>query len=244
MSRLSTQTPAAAPARSPRRLGRLVQTIGAQRDVRSALQCAAELVRSAIGCDCVVITRRGGTHATVHRVAAGSPLLTSAIDKVATAFDGGLAGRAMDRQDEVVLDDLDARAQWPGFESALVRHSPVRSAAGYHLDLGPDASGALVLYSRTPGFFTDERVAEGDEIAACTAVALAGVADRVAVANLRIALKTSREISTAVGIVMSACRVQQDQAFDLMIAYSQRHHLKVRDVAAEIVYTGQPPASR
>lgn len=57
-------------------------------------------------------------------------------------------------------------------------------------------------------------------------------------ANLRVALASNREIGTAIGILMSARLITQDEAFTLLRQTSQRTHRKLRDVATEVVLTG------
>lgn len=53
--------------------------------------------------------------------------------------------------------------------------------------------------------------------------------------QLREALTTSREISTAVGIIMVRCETDAAGAFDILSQSSQRGNIKLRDLAARIV---------
>jgi AmiR/NasT family two-component response regulator len=57
-------------------------------------------------------------------------------------------------------------------------------------------------------------------------------------AMLRVALQNSRDIGTAIGILMSLHKISADAAFDLLRAVSQRTNRKVRDLALEVVETG------
>lgn len=61
---------------------------------------------------------------------------------------------------------------------------------------------------------------------------------RAQVANLQIALDSSRRIGVAMGIVMANRKVDIDEAFAFLRTVSQRRHQKLRDVADELVYTG------
>lgn len=64
------------------------------------------------------------------------------------------------------------------------------------------------------------------------------------IANLEIALQSSRRIGQALGIMMDRLAVTEDEAFTRLRMASQRSHRKLRDIAEEIVYTGQiPPAA-
>jgi hypothetical protein len=67
---------------------------------------------------------------------------------------------------------------------------------------------------------------------------------REKIANLEIALQSSRRIGQALGIMMDRLAVTEDEAFTRLRMASQRSHRKLRDIAEEIVYTGQiPPAA-
>lgn len=56
--------------------------------------------------------------------------------------------------------------------------------------------------------------------------------------HLRTALQTSRQIGTAIGIVMSGYKVTDRAAFDMICALSSRTNRKVRDIALDIVEQG------
>ncbi len=60
-------------------------------------------------------------------------------------------------------------------------------------------------------------------------------------ANLCVALEGSRRIGAAIGIVMSRRNVTYDQGFELLRHASQRLHMKLRDVAEEVLYIGRVP---
>ena len=56
--------------------------------------------------------------------------------------------------------------------------------------------------------------------------------------NLQAALQSSREIGVALGIIMNRLRSTEAQALDLLRVSSQDSQRKIRDLAADIVYTG------
>jgi hypothetical protein len=62
--------------------------------------------------------------------------------------------------------------------------------------------------------------------------------DRDEIAQLHAALATSRSIGAAVGIVMAFRRVTQDEAFQILSRASQASHVKLRDLALDVVATG------
>ena len=85
---------------------------------------------------------------------------------------------------------------------------------------------------RSPNRDHQPRIAELDRLHAELAAA------HTQIANLKIALESSREIGAAIGILMNRCRVSYEQAFDILREASQRTHRKLREVAADLVYTG------
>ncbi len=60
--------------------------------------------------------------------------------------------------------------------------------------------------------------------------------------NLERALHTNRRIGMALGILMSRRQLTEEQAFACLREASQRCHTKLRDVAEQVVYTGDLPA--
>jgi AmiR/NasT family two-component response regulator len=71
---------------------------------------------------------------------------------------------------------------------------------------------------------------------------LARAQDRIR--HLETALETNRHIAMAIGIVMARYGLPEPEAFDVLRRTSQRVHRKLRDLAEEIVYTGEvPPCS-
>lgn len=52
------------------------------------------------------------------------------------------------------------------------------------------------------------------------------------------ALNSARRIGMAVGIVMATCKTGPDTAFDMLVVASQRTDRKLRDIAEDVVQTG------
>ena len=65
-----------------------------------------------------------------------------------------------------------------------------------------------------------------------------GLVARDRAENLEAALRSSRIIGAAVGIVMAEHRCTQEEAFQELRKASQDHNVKLRDVAEAIVRTG------
>lgn len=66
----------------------------------------------------------------------------------------------------------------------------------------------------------------------------AGMLQRDQVEQLELALRTSRTIGAAIGIIMSSRSATQDEAFAVLRSASQHTNRKLRDLAADIVHAG------
>jgi hypothetical protein len=62
-----------------------------------------------------------------------------------------------------------------------------------------------------------------------------GVLSQKHAAQMEEALRSSRTIGTALGIIMTSRQVGVDQAFDLLSQASSRSHRKIREIAADLV---------
>ena len=104
-----------------------------------------------------------------------------------------------------------------------------------------DDIGALNLYSREAGAFTDESEHIGLMFAAHAATAYMGARDR---SGLMATVTTRNLIGQAQGILMERHRVTADQAFAMLSKVSQENNVKLRDLADRLVDTGtlEPPA--
>lgn len=153
-----------------------------------------------------------------------------------------VARAALAQAEPVVSPDLAEERRWPGFVAALMRHTTIRSVQAQPVRLAGADLGVLVLYSAEAGFFGTERCQPGAMLADHAAIGLSLLATRHQAEHLTIALKNSREIGQAMGIIMATQKVTADKAFDLLRTASQHGHRKLREVAREVTLTGQLPA--
>jgi len=78
-----------------------------------------------------------------------------------------------------------------------------------------------------------------DEPADALAEALGDLASATVHAeHLERALVSNRRIGMALGIMMERHRLTEDQAFDRLRELSQRRNVKLRELAEQIIYTG------
>ncbi|WP_448640291.1 ANTAR domain-containing protein [Geodermatophilus sp. URMC 63] len=138
----------------------------------------------------------------------------------------------------VVTDDVVTDPRWPGL-APLVAAGPVCSVLAVPLHEDGAASGAINVYSGRTGAFG----LAGRRIAELAAAAVAGVLQNVAereamqqlAVNLERALGSRAVIDQAKGILMVRLGVNADEAFARLVTLSNRHNVKVRDLATLVV---------
>jgi hypothetical protein len=59
--------------------------------------------------------------------------------------------------------------------------------------------------------------------------------------HLQEALRTSRQIGMAIGILMERHKLTAEQAFDQLREGSSRRNVKLRDIAEQLLFTGEDP---
>lgn len=131
--------------------------------------------------------------------------------------------------------DLSTSSQWPAFTAKILEQTPVRSLLGFRLLLDGTKVGALDLFGDTPGGLTERSADQGAVLASFASVAVMTVRAQHQSHNLERALGTSREIGKAVGLLMAAHRVSDEQAFEILRKTSQDLNIRLAVLAQEIV---------
>ena len=146
--------------------------------------------------------------------------------------------------DSVVLSsDLAVDERWPVFGPECVRETGVRSMLSVRLALGGPDRAAVNFYSRSVDAFTDFDVHVASVIAPFAALTVEQSLRARDSENLHAALTSSRQIGTAIGIIMARRLVTSSQAFELLREASQNLNRKLRDIAAEVEETGMLPTA-
>jgi hypothetical protein len=109
------------------------------------------------------------------------------------------------------------------------------------LSLAEGDRAAINFYAAEADVFADVDVSVASLLAPMAASAVQADLYRQEVGHLATALTTSRQIGVAVGILMSERGLTYEQAFDQLREASQHLNVKLRDVAAEVRYTGTLP---
>jgi len=205
--------------------------------VDATLQRLVEMARAIVpGC----------RHAGVTVLRRGRPETPAATDEVSAEVDriqyetgeGPCLSAVLERP-TYRTGDLSAETRWPRFSGPAAERTGVLSVLAYRLFAEGDTLGALDLYSRERDGFDDEAEAIGTILAAYAALAFARAREREQISGLEQAVASNRSIGMAIGILMAIRRVGQDEAFDFLRTVSQRTNRKLREIADEVVHTGQ-----
>ncbi len=209
--------------------------------VTDTLQRVVELAVDTIdGCDFAGIFLLDGDVVTTP--AHTDPIVIE-VDALQHRYEQGPCLDAVADDSTLYADDLADDTRWP-------LYGPEAMAAGVRSVLALSLSargtrGALNLYARYPQAFGVIDRAKGLLLAGLAGQALSSAQahdeETQRLDNLQGALLTRAVIGQAQGILIERERVTADQAFDILRRASQHLNIKLRDVAQNLVETGESP---
>jgi len=173
-------------------------------------------------------------------------LIVAEVDGIQHATGEGPCLDAVAHRLTFYADDLGHDLRWLHFAPQAIE-AGVRCVLALPLSTGGQL-GALNLYARYPMAF-----GVVDRARAAILVSLASLALSVAqshedeerrAANLHAALSSRETIGEALGILMERERITADQAFDILRRASVHLHIKLREVAHNLVESGEDPVAR
>ncbi len=141
----------------------------------------------------------------------------------------------------VLSEDLLQDPRWPAFSARCVAETGVRSMLCVQLPLTGAERAAINLYSPAPAAFGELDVGVATIFASFAAFAVNQTVRERDIAHFGAALTSSRQIGTAIGILMARYAVTESEAFGLLARASQHLNRKLRDVASDVVFTGVLP---
>jgi transcriptional regulator with GAF, ATPase, and Fis domain len=147
---------------------------------------------------------------------------------------------AVYEQQTVRVADMAHEERWPDF----ARHANdigARSMLAFQLYVEGDNLGALNLYSSQPQAFDDESEHVGLLFASHAAIAYA---DSQKLNHLQQKAASRDLIGQAKGILMERHKLTADEAFRVLVRVSIHRNEKLRDVAEQLVTTGQIPTAQ
>lgn len=124
--------------------------------------------------------------------------------------------------------------RWPAYAPAAHRLG-IGSMMGFLLYTEDEELGALNIYSRSPGAFTEASELAGWLLASHAAVAFSSARTH---AQMERAVATRHLIGEAMGILMGSHRLTEEQAFDVLRRYSQENNIKLYEVARRVCEQG------
>ncbi len=137
-----------------------------------------------------------------------------------------------------IRDMTDEGARWPAYAPGA--HAlGIGSMMGFLLYTEDEDLGALNLYSREAGTFTEASETAGWTLASHAAVAFSSAREH---AQMERAVATRHVIGEAMGILMANHDLSEKEAFDVLRRYSQEENVKLRDVARRVCEQGGLPA--
>jgi ANTAR domain/GAF domain len=202
------------------------------------------LVNEAVAlCGCTAAAFAGNLPSGTLNLTWGGPAeLVEQLARLLQPIGEAVAGTVLAGRQPVASRDLAVEDRWPRYTAALLQRSPIRSVQAHPVRLADSELAVLVLYAEDAGYFLADRSQLGALLADHAGIGLSLLQSRHKTEHLTIALQNSREIGQAMGILMASHKITADAAFDLLRNASQRGHLKLREVAKDVVLTGQLPA--
>lgn len=137
----------------------------------------------------------------------------------------------------VRVNDMADVTPWPRFASTAVSQG-IRSMLTFQLFVDVESLGALNLYSSSVAAFDRSGEEIGWGLASHAALALAHTQSQ---GQLHEAVASRDIIGQAKGILMERYSLTEHEAFRLLIESSSRTNRKLRDVADELVVSGELP---
>jgi len=146
------------------------------------------------------------------------------------------------------ITDTRTDERWPDYMPRAAEHGNLSSLSiPLVVDEDAQVSGALNIYAREPHAFDEESRSVATRFAPYAAVAAGNMyayqSARTMADNLQAALESRAIIDQAKGVLMERHKLTPDQAFQLLARASMHANRKVRDIADDLVHTGElPPA--
>jgi GAF domain-containing protein len=219
-------------------LSALARALEMQPNLQSTLDA---VVRAAVG------TVPGAMEASISEIQrrrdvktlAATGELSRAVDHAQYDLNEGPCLDSLYDQRTVRLADLSDEKRWPRF-TVRAQELGVGSMLAVQLFVDGENLGALNLISREVNSFDDESEHVALLFASHASVAMSGERAR---GHLQAAVSTREVIGQAQGILMERFKITSEMAFHMLMLASQDCNRKLREIAEELVSTGQLPAA-
>lgn len=138
-------------------------------------------------------------------------------------------------------DALTTETRWPTFGPRVVEETGVRSILAVRLSLSSGDVAALTFCSRMSAAFGELATGLAALYAPIAALAVEQTLRAQDADQMGTALSSSRQIGTAIGIIMERKLITAEEAMEILRRSSQYLNRKLRDIAAEVTETGEMP---
>lgn len=169
--------------------------------------------------------------------AASTDPIVEALDQVQIECGEGPGLSMLSERATVVVADTNAEQRWEKW-AGKVAALGVRSVLTARLSTGSTDIGTLNLFHTEPDAFDADDEAIASIFARHAAVALASARQAE---NLWLAIDARKLVGQAQGILMERFDLDADQAFAVLLRYSQQRNLKLRAVAELLVTSRKLP---
>jgi GAF domain-containing protein len=204
--------------------------------VVETLDLVVQYALQAVDCQYAGVTLiHGGQQ--VETAAATDPLVAE-LDLVQIECGEGPSLSLPDQPSTMMVRDTREDSRWPQWAERVAALG-VRSLLTARLSTGSTDVGTLNLFHSEPGAFDTDDEAIASIFARHAAVALANARQTE---NLWVAIDARKLVGQAQGILMERFDLDADQAFAVLLRYSQHRNLKLRAVADLLVKHRQLPA--
>jgi GAF domain-containing protein len=228
------------PARALDALERLGRIALRDQSMESVLRTVTDLAKE---------TLPGNPEVSISLLANGKPSTAVSTGQLAMDLDETQYGRghgpclhAASTGELTEISDARTDPRWPEY-AAVAWERGSGSSLSVPLPIQEGLAGAMNVYARDPYAFDDEAREAARMFAPYAAVAVANVHAyrnaRDMAQNLQVALESRAVIDQAKGILMERHQLTADQAFQAMAAVSMRANRKLRDIAEQLVRTGE-----
>ena len=146
----------------------------------------------------------------------------------------------------VEVADTRADDRWPDYMPRAAERGALSSlSVPLAIDVDAEVSGALNIYARQADAFDEDARAAATRFGPYAAVAAGNLyayqSAREMADNLQAALESRSVIDQAKGVLIERYKLTPDQAFQLLAQASMHANRKVRDIADDLVRTGEVP---
>lgn len=216
-------------------LAELAQTLQVEGGRWGDSQAVCELALQVIDADHASITVGDGSAPRVVATAGGLPKV---VHRIQSEIWRGTRLTPGESPTTFVSGDVSAEPHWPELATRALAHAGVHSLLSQRLFVRDGEVGFLTAFAGRRDAFSESDVAIFGVFAAHAAAALQAAEEHERADNLEIALRSSRRIGTAIGILMHQHRIDEASAFDLLRRRSQDTNRKLAAIAEEVVRTG------